>query len=145
MKYFYIDPFGKICSCVEVFASSQIPEGAIEWPDGIKFSEAMDWHYNATTSKFVKVDYTTKPSVFHRFNVSTMEWEYVATEAAMTARSDRDSKLAELDILVTNPLRWGDFSEDLKQKLAAYRKALLDVPQQPGYPLSIVWPIPPTA
>ena len=56
------------------------------------------------------------------------------------ARGDRDSLLLELDKLVSNPLRWASFTPEQQQELAAYRQALLDVPQQEGFPHSILWP-----
>jgi hypothetical protein len=143
MKYFYTDLYGKICSCVEVFLDGEIPTNAIEWPSDMNFSEATDWHYDAAAAKFLRVDYTGRPSAFHRFNVNTMEWEYMVIEAAQAARNTRDAKLVDLDILVTNPLRWSEFSEAERQQLADYRLALLGVPQQDGFPNNIVWPTPP--
>jgi hypothetical protein len=56
------------------------------------------------------------------------------------ARGQRDSLLLELDQIVMNPLRFNALTEDEKQALAAYRQALLDVPQQPGFPKEINWP-----
>ena|SRR5690625_1468143 len=56
------------------------------------------------------------------------------------ARWKRDGLLYELDALVTNPLRWGALTETEQQALADYRQALLDVPQQEGFPDDIDWP-----
>lgn len=56
------------------------------------------------------------------------------------ARSRRDVLLSELDVIVSNPMRWAEFSEPEKDGLSAYRKALLDVPEQSGFPQSIEWP-----
>lgn len=52
----------------------------------------------------------------------------------------RDQLLTELDSIVLNPLRYAEFSDEYKNQLSDYRKALLDVPQQPGWPDNIVWP-----
>jgi hypothetical protein len=61
---------------------------------------------------------------------------------AQIARADRDAKLAiEIDPLVSNPLRWGELSQADKDLIAAYRQALLDVPEQIGFPTEIVWPV----
>ena len=59
------------------------------------------------------------------------------------ARWKRDGLLRELDAIVTNPLRWNGFTEAEQQELAAYRQALLDVPQQEGFPDEINWPVNP--
>lgn len=59
------------------------------------------------------------------------------------ARWRRDDLLYELDVIVTNPLRWGDLTEAEQQALAAYRQALLDVPQQDGFPDAVDWPAKP--
>lgn len=59
------------------------------------------------------------------------------------ARYKRDNLLSELDPIVSNPLRWNSFTPDQQQALADYRQALLDVPQQEGFPENIEWPIKP--
>src|SRR5690625_2098366 len=56
------------------------------------------------------------------------------------ARWKRDGLLRELDSIVSNPLRWCGFTEAEQQELADYRQALLDVPQQSGFPDDIDWP-----
>jgi hypothetical protein len=61
-------------------------------------------------------------------------------QLADEARDKRDGLLHELDAIVSNPLRWAEFDEATKQALAAYRQALLDVPQQEGFPYEIDWP-----
>src|SRR5690625_4921630 len=58
------------------------------------------------------------------------------------ARAKRDGLLRELDAIVSNPLRWNEFTEAEQQELALYRQALLDVPQQEGFPDDIDWPQP---
>src|SRR5699024_616641 len=59
------------------------------------------------------------------------------------ARWKRDGLVRELDAIVSNPLRWAEFDEPTKQALADYRQALLDVPQQEGFPDDIDWPVNP--
>lgn len=60
---------------------------------------------------------------------------------AEEVRLYRDNLLAsEVDPIVTNPLRWAELTADQQQALADYRTALLDVPQQIGFPHNIVWP-----
>jgi hypothetical protein len=143
MKYFYIDSFGKVHSCVETGSIHDIPTDAILWPDGLDFSKALDFYYNEVTSEFFKVDITKQPSEFYKFNIKTMEWEYQKEMHEESLRNTRDLKLLEVDSLVTNPLRWQELSDHKKLEFNIYRKQLLDVPQQSGFPTNIVWPTPP--
>jgi len=59
------------------------------------------------------------------------------------ARTERDSRLVQMDRIVSNPLRWNEMRDDLKQLYVDYRQALLDVPQQSEFPENISWPTPP--
>ena len=73
------------------------------------------------------------------------EWIPPTTEElAANARGQRDALLSELDSIVGNPLRWASFSETQQTTWANYRQALLDVPQQAGFPNTINWPTKPT-
>jgi hypothetical protein len=73
------------------------------------------------------------------------EWTPPTTEElAANARSQRDTLLQEVDSIVGNPLRWASFSQTQQTACADYRQALLDVPQQPGFPNTINWPTKPT-
>jgi len=75
---------------------------------------------------------------------------YVApTQAELDAaesesvRSHRDALLSEMDAIVSNPLRWSALDADTQAAWATYRQALLDVPQQAGFPDSVIWPTQP--
>ena len=62
-------------------------------------------------------------------------------EQTLEARVYRNQLLTEIvDPIVTNPLRWADLSQERKDEVAAYRKALLDVTDQAGFPADVVWP-----
>jgi len=56
-------------------------------------------------------------------------------------RGQRNQLLAQLDAMTGNPLRWAEFEDAQKTALATYRQALLDVPQQAGFPDDIQWPV----
>lgn len=51
--------------------------------------------------------------------------------------------LLEVDPIVTNSLRWNDLSEAVQAEYAAYRRALLDITDQVGFPHDVVWPTKP--
>jgi hypothetical protein len=69
--------------------------------------------------------------------------EELAATAAAQVRSQRDQLLLEVDAFVGNPLRWAALSSDKQAEWATYRTALLDVPQQAGFPDTITWPTKP--
>jgi 5-methylthioribose kinase len=59
-----------------------------------------------------------------------------------TQREKRDSLLKEV-VDSINPMRWELLTNEQKQAWRYYRQALLDVPQQEGFPNDIAWPEPP--
>lgn len=59
---------------------------------------------------------------------------------AVEIRRDRNIRLLDVDSVAGNPLRWADLSEDVRGVWATYRQKLLDVPQQSGFPDTVVWP-----
>ena len=61
--------------------------------------------------------------------------------AASGIRYERDMKLVnEVDPIAGNTLRWNALTAGQQQAWADYRQALLDVPQQDGFPNNVVWP-----
>jgi len=78
-------------------------------------------------------------AVFGEFGVIA-EWTPPTTEElAAQARAQRNALLSEVDSIVGNPLRWASFTTEQQTAWANYRQALLDVPQQPGFPNTINW------
>lgn len=63
-------------------------------------------------------------------------------DAALAAevRADRDARLLEVDAIAGNALRWAALDADTQAAWATYRQALLDVPQQAGFPNTVAWP-----
>jgi len=59
---------------------------------------------------------------------------------AEEVRSERNQLLYELDVVIANPLRWAELTTTEQTEVATYRTALLDVPQQTGFPQTVVWP-----
>ena len=65
-------------------------------------------------------------------------------QAAANVRAERDMKLStEVDPIAGNALRWNALTAEQQQAWADYRQALLDVPQQAGFPHEVVWPTKP--
>ena len=63
---------------------------------------------------------------------------------ASELRLQRDKLLQTLvDPLAGNALRWAELSASKQQAWTEYRKALLNIPQQVGFPNSVIWPTQP--
>lgn len=77
--------------------------------------------------------------------------EYTAAEIAALqpsadeVRMQRDLILKSVvDPFVSNSLRWAELKPEKQGEWVAYRRALLDVPQQTKFPEAVVWPTQPT-
>jgi len=66
-------------------------------------------------------------------------------DAALAAglRLQRDGLLTDVDAIAGNALRWAELSADKQTAWGVYRQALLDVPQQAGFPNDVTWPTQP--
>lgn len=62
----------------------------------------------------------------------------------VAVRNERNEFFEEINAIVTNPLRWNSMTAEQQQEWADYRQALLDVPQQEGFPFDVVWPTKPS-
>lgn len=73
----------------------------------------------------------------------TQQW--IDEQAEMVVRSERAYRLArEVDVVARNPLRWGSLSAEKQAEWAAYRTALLEITNQPGFPHQVLWPTKPS-
>lgn len=79
------------------------------------------------------------------FNANLAAWEASADDRLSEhVRKQRDEILSsEVDPIVSNPLRWSALTAEQQQAWADYRQALLDIPQQSGFPHNVVWPTKP--
>ena len=63
---------------------------------------------------------------------------------SLMARAIRNSKLIdEVDPILSNTIRFSELSVEKQDEWKAYRKALLDISLQEGFPHEIVWPTKP--
>jgi len=61
--------------------------------------------------------------------------EMSVEEKSEQVRNIRDAYLAQyVDVIVSNPLRWADMTEEQQEAVKAYRKYLLDIPQSENFP-----------
>jgi hypothetical protein len=61
--------------------------------------------------------------------------------AAINVRTERNRLLTtRVDPMVMNSLRWADLSTEQQGEVAVYRRALLDITDQAGFPTEVTWP-----
>jgi hypothetical protein len=75
--------------------------------------------------------------------ISSQDATFLRYMAARRVRAERAFLLGDVDAIATNALRWAALTAEQQQALAAYRQALLDVPQQSGFPHNVTWPAKP--
>ena len=89
--------------------------------------------HNAYTLEEVRTYILDNPEML--LDLEAIEMEQLTREV----RAHRDSLLKEV-VDTMNPMRWEAMTELQKDAWRTYRQALLDVPQQEGFPTNIVWP-----
>jgi hypothetical protein len=108
-------------------------------------STPTDEHLSAYPEGTIEVP--IRPSPLHTWGGT--EWfpptqEVADADAAMVVRATRNTILVNtVDPIVSNPLRWADLTAEKKGAWSAYRRALLDISQQSGFPHDVVWPVAP--
>ena len=75
-----------------------------------------------------------------QLEAKAVEW---ALGAGDRVRQERDYLLLGVDAFVSNPLRWASLDAATQDAWVAYRQALLDVPEQAGFPNEVTWPTKP--
>lgn len=80
-----------------------------------------------------------KPSGYYIFNYQTKSWDQDKDSCAADVLKYRARKLAESDWT-----QLPDVPLATKTAWAAYRQALRDITAQAGYPMTVVWPDPPS-
>ena len=113
-------------------------------------TDAIDTLVNFPPEGFAIVDIPTG-GIAGAWSMCGIGWSYIngqfveppepeqpLEQLAATARSKRDSLLAQTDWTQA-----ADVPQATKDLWAPYRQALRDVPQQSGFPTEIVWPVKP--
>ena len=126
MKYAHIDNNGQILGWYDDEIHDSVPEPNVQVSEEV-WQNAIDSGHNTI------IDGVTSDTDHRSDDVK-----------ASDARAVRNMLLvSEVDPIVTNPLRWAELSSAVQQQWTDYRTALLDVPQQSGFPSEIVWPTKP--
>ena len=76
-------------------------------------------------------------------STSTLPLPVFAVSVETAVRALRDKTLNQTVDLV-NPVRYAELTAEQQAELATYRQALLNVPQQSGFPATVEWPTKPS-
>lgn len=104
--------------------------------------------YNSRDYYIVDGSVVSKPEepsvvgLIHQFDYATKTWIVNVAKSSTASRQYRDQQLALVDRV--NPVWYNSLTVEQQSELATYRQALLDVPQQPGFPTQVIWPAKPT-
>jgi|688.fasta_scaffold556800_2 hypothetical protein len=82
------------------------------------------------------------PGQVFDFDYSTRTWQINTSRSEQSSRQLRNLELQLIDKI--NPVWYNSLTNEQQQELAQYRQALLDVPQQSGFPITVNWPAKPT-
>ena len=83
----------------------------------------------------------TKPTSFnvvYTFDYANKVWTIDQIESEKKVRKLRDKELSVIDKI--NPIWYSNLTAEQQQELQTFRQALLNVPQQSGFPTDVVWP-----
>lgn len=78
-------------------------------------------------------------SEFYYFDYASSSWVFDTTGATNRALFKRNTLLADGPDRI-NPLWWASMTPAQQSAWESYRQALLDITNQPGYPMTIDWP-----
>lgn len=117
---------------------SVIPELRDKYPDYIEVSESVGvlTHY-ISNDRCMPIG--TAPSDAHVFSYENKQWELSDEKAKDGVRAQRETLLKQSDWT-----QLPDVPLSTKEAWSAYRQALRDITDQPGFPLHVVWPVQPS-
>jgi hypothetical protein len=135
----------------QIIGKNSQPEGG---PKGVSFIEVEENTFGLIkeNTNFINIESLTletlplKPSIYHYWTQTgwILNEEKQLLLETNNNRDLRNILLNELDAIIMNPFRWNALSAQEQTECGNYRQSLLDVPQQEGFPLNIIWPEKPT-
>lgn len=112
--------------------------------DGELFIEQMSSPQYQYVENGQLVNMPPQPSIDHVFNYDTKTWVVDTAGATAKAYALRNQLLQDGPDRIS-PMWWSSMTPEEQQAWLQYRQDLLDVPQQSGFPLDIIWPTAPGA
>jgi len=139
MKYTVYNPSTGQIESILNFSDDYIAELNLRNKSYIEGEYLSDRYYIEAGQAIAKEDNPSNENKLYNFDYSTKTWLLVADFTESTARNTRN-QLLQQTIDRVNPVWYASLNQQQQTELAAYRQALLDVPQQNGFPSEIQWP-----
>ena len=123
----------------------------VQWANEQQTMINMDVRFSHMPNKFVPFAATSYDTEEHGKNLFeravNQEFGEIAAwtpppqeQVEADVRAQRNGLLEEMDMIISNPLRWASMTTEQQSNWATYRQALLDIPQQQGFPYNVTWP-----
>lgn len=103
--------------------------------------EPGKWYVKDNIVKLLPPIPTKSNHVTYRWNLADESWVIDTTLTEKKARKLREQMFSIVDKI--NPMWWNSMTQEQQAVVAAYRQAILDVTDQPGFPETIDWPTKP--
>jgi len=140
MKYTTYDPeTGRIVQIVTI-SHPDLLSANLSGHTYIEGSYSSDQYYIANNQP---VELPSKPNddMVYSFDWTAKNWIIDLEQSGRNMRALRDQLLQSVDRV--NPVWYSTLTADQQAELQIYRQALLDVPQQAGFPTDVTWPAKP--
>lgn len=114
--------------------------------DNVLPANAIEGAYDSRRHYWDGSQIQSKPAdpsgiIKYAFDYTTKTWQIDQQQSAINIKKIRNDLLSFVDRV--NPVWYSTLTTQQQQDLQAYRQALLDVPQQSGFPESVEWPAKP--
>jgi len=93
--------------------------------------------------KHISINVITGEETLTDDGITPTEEEILNSNKSFQRRIRNELLQSDVDPIVTNILYWDSFTSEKKEEWRNYRQALLDVPEQSGFPNDITWPTKP--
>lgn len=140
MKYTYYDD-----TTGEIFGTIDCPDpelAALHLADKTWITGEYNWtDYYVDQGQVVNKPIKPRDGFDYVFDWTTHTWQLDIEVTSQRVRAWRDQELARVDRV--NPVWYNSMTAEQQAELAVLRQALLDVPQQSGFPTQVIWPAKP--
>ena len=128
----------------EMFPNISFPASGIDkdFMDANSLLYVTLWKAHTDAEKLVSSAAYIENNQVYTVKVEAKTEEEISSDVASKAakvRAERNAMLADTVDRI-NPLRWESMTDSQKDMWRTYRQALLDIPSQPGFPYSVIWP-----
>jgi len=126
---------GEITSSITVRDAQQANAISANWVEG---HYANDEFHVFRGSIQPLPEKPNNPDHLYQFDHATKQWILNEKITSAIRRGQRSALLQIVDRV--NPVWFSGLSQEQQQQLRDYRQALLAVPQQPDFPVQVIWP-----